>query len=66
LRATSPAGNAMYEGRVNWSGELGYGVRQPPKGQSAILRSASGMTEPAPAEPVGRTDEEAVDEEAAH
>jgi len=27
MRATSPSGDADYEGRVGWSGELGYGVR---------------------------------------
>ncbi len=27
MRATSPSGVAAYEGRVQWSGELGYGVR---------------------------------------
>jgi NADH-quinone oxidoreductase subunit I len=35
MRATSPGGNAAYEGRVQWSGELGYGVRAPEAGQSA-------------------------------
>ena len=34
MRATSPAGNADYEGRIGWSGELGYGVRAPEAGQS--------------------------------
>jgi len=34
MRATSPAGNAAYEGEVQWSGELGYGVRAPEGGQS--------------------------------
>ncbi len=29
MRATSPAGDASYVGRVAWSGELGYGVRPP-------------------------------------
>lgn len=29
MRATSPAGNAHFEGKVAWSGELGYGVRPP-------------------------------------
>ena len=33
MRATSPAGDADYEGRVNWSGELGFGVRPPEQGQ---------------------------------
>jgi NADH-quinone oxidoreductase subunit I len=35
MRATSPSGAAEYEGRVQWSGELGYGVRAPEGGQSA-------------------------------
>jgi len=34
MRATAPAGQADYEGRVAWSGELGYGVRAPEPGQS--------------------------------
>ena len=34
MRATSPSGNASYEGKVQWSGELGYGVRAPEGGQS--------------------------------
>jgi NADH-quinone oxidoreductase subunit I len=34
MRATSPSGSAAYEGRVNWSGELGFGVRAPERGQS--------------------------------
>ena len=35
-RATAPAGNAAYEGVASWSGELGYGVRAPERGQSAV------------------------------
>ena len=35
MRVTSPAGDADYEGRVNWSGELGFGVRRPEQGQGA-------------------------------
>ena len=34
VRATSPSGDASFEGRVQWSGELGYGVRPPETGQS--------------------------------
>ena len=34
MRATAPAGNAAYEGVASWSGELGYGVRAPERGQS--------------------------------
>jgi NADH-quinone oxidoreductase subunit I len=33
MRATSPSGSAVYEGVVSWSGELGYGVRAPERGQ---------------------------------
>jgi NADH-quinone oxidoreductase subunit I len=33
MRATSPSGSAAFENRANWSGELGYGVRAPEKGQ---------------------------------
>ena len=29
MRATSPSGAAAYEGRVGWSGELGFGTRDP-------------------------------------
>jgi NADH-quinone oxidoreductase subunit I len=35
MRATAPSGDASLEGRVAWSGELGYGVRTPEAGQSA-------------------------------
>ena len=35
MRATAPAGNANYVGRVAWAGELGYGVRAPEQGQTA-------------------------------
>jgi NADH-quinone oxidoreductase subunit I len=34
VRATAPSGAAEYEGRVAWSGELGYGVRPPERGQT--------------------------------
>jgi NADH-quinone oxidoreductase subunit I len=34
MRATSPSGNAEFEGVVAWSGELGYGVRAPEPAQS--------------------------------
>jgi NADH-quinone oxidoreductase subunit I len=34
MRATSPSGAVEYEGEVQWSGELGYGVRPPEGGQS--------------------------------
>jgi NADH-quinone oxidoreductase subunit I len=35
VRATSPNGAAIFEGKVAWSGELGRGVRPPEEGQSA-------------------------------
>ncbi len=34
MRATSPSGNAGFEGMVSWGGELGYGVRAPENGQA--------------------------------
>ena len=34
MRATSPAGNAAYEGVTQWSGDLGVGVRAAEGGQS--------------------------------
>lgn len=34
MRATSSSGSAAHEGKVAWGGELGYGVREPEKGQS--------------------------------
>ena len=36
VRATAPSGAAGFEGRVQWSGELGYGVRAPEPEQSVI------------------------------
>ncbi len=34
MRATSPSGDAAYEGVVQWTGDLGVGVRAPEGGQS--------------------------------
>jgi NADH-quinone oxidoreductase subunit I len=34
VRATAPHGDASYEGRVAWSGELGWGIRPPEVGQA--------------------------------
>lgn len=39
MRATSPSGDATFEGQVGWSGELGYGVREPEPTQD--VRDAS-------------------------
>jgi len=41
MRATSSSGDAAYEGRVAWSGELGFGVRDPEQGQTAPDAPAS-------------------------
>jgi NADH-quinone oxidoreductase subunit I len=34
VRATAPSGSAAYEGQVAWSGELGFGVKEPELGQA--------------------------------
>jgi NADH-quinone oxidoreductase subunit I len=34
MRATAPSGDAAYTGRVQWAGELGYGVRAPEASQA--------------------------------
>jgi hypothetical protein len=41
MRATSPAGAAEFEGQVQWSGELGFGVRAPEAGQSGAPDDAT-------------------------
>jgi NADH-quinone oxidoreductase subunit I len=46
MRATSPAGSAAYEGVVQWSGELGYGVRPAEGGQSGSRDDAATGTLP--------------------
>jgi len=38
MRATSPSGVAAYEGRVQWSGDLGRGVQEPPPSQPILDR----------------------------
>jgi ferredoxin len=43
MRATSPAGSASFEGQVQWSGELGLGVRAPEGGQSGPRRRGHGI-----------------------
>ncbi|MFZ4583646.1 MAG: NADH-quinone oxidoreductase subunit NuoI [Acidimicrobiia bacterium] len=43
MRATSPSGNAAFEGRVNWSGELGFGVRQPDPAQRPYEPNPEGV-----------------------
>ena len=39
MRATAPSGRPSYEGRVGWSGELGFGVRPPEQGQIGRRRA---------------------------
>ena len=46
MRATSPSGSADYEGEVQWSGELGYGVRVPEGGQSGRRDDEATGTKP--------------------
>jgi NADH-quinone oxidoreductase subunit I len=46
MRATSPSGSAAYEGEVQWSGELGYGIRTPEGGQSGRRDDAATGTMP--------------------
>ena len=41
MRATSPSGSAAFEGQVQWSGELGFGVRAPEGGQSGLRDDAT-------------------------
>ncbi|MCU1455760.1 MAG: NADH-quinone oxidoreductase, chain [Acidimicrobiales bacterium] len=49
VRATAPSGSAAYEGRVGWSGELGFGVRPPEDGQTADPEGAEAVRESIPA-----------------
>jgi NADH-quinone oxidoreductase subunit I len=48
MRATAPNGSAAYEGRVLWSGELGFGIRPPEAGQAAAEPVEAEVEEPAP------------------
>lgn len=63
MRATSPSGRVEYEGRVNWSGELGFGVRPPERGQGpSPYPQAEGLEPPPePASLVADEDEETED-----
>ncbi len=53
MRATASSGSAAYEGRVAWSGELGYGVRPPELGQDHEDDQPASLTDPDPV--VGQT-----------
>ena len=58
MRATSPHGNASYRGRAIWSGDLGYGLREPEDG---IERPAEAPAPEAHAHPAGHDDAHAGD-----
>ena len=58
MRATAPGGRADYEGRVQWSPELGFGTRPPERGQRR------GVGESSSAEATVAGPEEAGPEEA--
>jgi NADH-quinone oxidoreductase subunit I len=45
MRATAPSGDAAYTGRVQWAGELGYGVR-PPEASQAEADAHTGEPDP--------------------
>ncbi len=66
VRATASSGSAAYEGRVAWSGELGYGIRPPELGQTAddLAAGPPGSTETDAATPEAPSlaDEAAADE----
>ena len=51
VRATAPSGSVDYVGEVGWSGELGFGVKPPERGQSAELPTTASPTPDHP--PVG-------------
>jgi NADH-quinone oxidoreductase subunit I len=42
MRATAPNGSAAYEGRIQWAGELGFGVRPAERGQADELGAHAG------------------------
>ena len=42
VRATAPGGSADYVGKVGWSGELGFGVKDPELGQTAPAPAPAG------------------------
>lgn len=45
VRATASGGDADYEGRIAWSGELGFGVKPPEAGQTAALDATTSSAE---------------------
>ncbi|MEZ5171141.1 MAG: NADH-quinone oxidoreductase subunit NuoI [Acidimicrobiia bacterium] len=61
MRATSPSGRVEYENRVNWSGELGFGVRRPERGQAVSPHAEAGTGPEEPAYLVADENEETED-----
>ena len=53
MRATSPGGDASFEGRPLWSGELGFGVRAAEPGQSVEAGERAAITAEREAEQTG-------------
>jgi NADH-quinone oxidoreductase subunit I len=66
MRATSPSGAVAYEDRPLWSGELGYGVREPEGGQALERADAAGATTAPPAAGGHGDDEHGGDEHGGH
>ena len=58
VRATSPSGAADFEGKVAWSGELGFGVRPAEKGQSDAPPAEGEIPAEEAAPPVARGGDE--------
>jgi len=59
MRATAPSGQAAFEGRVAWSGELGFGVRAPEAGQAADPATAPSDASTASADDVEQIEHDA-------
>ena len=51
MRATAPSGDASFEGVVQWSGELGYGVRAAEPTQAEPPKTETVDREPISTEP---------------
>ncbi len=67
MRATSASGSAAYVGKVGWSGELGFGVRQPEQGEMVDVETGdvlpSGQLSSDPATQVGHQEPHDADPE---
>jgi NADH-quinone oxidoreductase subunit I len=53
MRATASSGDATFEGKVQWAGELGYGVR-PPEPEQSVADASTKPVVPGPAKVVAR------------